>query len=353
MALVQYTFTKGEHKVIPKPHGNSKSLTAFYRVLPSTRSLLKSCSNMEKTPKEGLDKLYQSLGDITDAKSLGELPRGPSDLYYARHAEKKARLSQGNVSCESNDKFSYDSIFTLIERARREKETRNGSPFIRECNLHPDFTIVLATDRQLQHLEYFCTDPKEFCIYSVDPTFNVFEDNISLTVTSYRNLKLKQKKTGKAPVFIGPMMLHQKKDCKTYSRFFNTLVTENEHLSGVLASGTDGEKPLIAALKKAFPFSIRLRCFIHFKDNIKRELNSRNISSENRSQFLYEIFGKQDGEVKYCGLVDSESAEEFEQKLESLKGKWNAREETSNSTFFDWFVKEKVIILLEHNCNIE
>ena len=85
----------------------------------------------------------------------------------------------------------------------------------------------------------------------------------------------------------------------------------------------------------------------HFKDNIKRELTDRGISSGAKIQYLTEIFGKQEGTSKYTSLVDSDSAEQFDSKLESLKSEWEEREtvggnKTKNQTFFDWFTREKV-----------
>ena len=97
----------------------------------------------------------------------------------------------------------------LLERARRKEENSLQEKLIRECRVHPNFLVVLTKDRQLQELEHFCTNPSEFCVFSVDATFNVFKDMISLIVTVYKNLKLAQKKTGKAPVFIEPVLLHQ------------------------------------------------------------------------------------------------------------------------------------------------
>jgi hypothetical protein len=37
----------------------------------------------DKTVQEVLDEVYTSSGDVTMARSLGELPRGPSDIYNA------------------------------------------------------------------------------------------------------------------------------------------------------------------------------------------------------------------------------------------------------------------------------
>ena len=184
----------------------------------------------------------------------------------------------------------------------------------------------MTNDRQLQQLGQFCTNPKEFCVFGVDPTFNIFDRNISLTVTTYRNLKLENRKTGKAPVFIGPLLMHQHKDWRTYSKFAYLLTSESPVLEGILACGTDGEMALIDGFKRNFRFATFLRCFIHFKDNIKRELSDRGFNPGEKQQFLEEIFGRRDGTVKFLGLVDSDSEDEMDAKPESLKETWMERE---------------------------
>ena len=132
-----------------------------------------------------------------------------------------------------------------------------------------------------------------------------------------QNLKLENKATNQPPVFIGTSLMHQHKDWKTYSIFANSL---------------------------NFRFATFLRCFIHFTGNIKTELKNRNISSTQQKLYMQEIFGKQEGTTKFYGLVDSESTQEFDQKLEGLKNDWNNRESgiTNISFFFDWFKQEKV-----------
>ena len=91
--------------------------------------------------------------------------------------------------------------------SERNESTAKSSIFI-ECRVHQDFLVVLASDRQLAELVQFCTDPQEFSIFCADSTFNIFEDNISLTVTTYKNLKSENKATNQPPVFIGPLLMH-------------------------------------------------------------------------------------------------------------------------------------------------
>eukprot|EP00794_Sanderia_malayensis_P001058 gene1058-395_t len=95
-----------------------------------------------------------------------------------------------------------DGLWMLLERAKREEEFGSNEIFIRDCTIHPSLNFILATNRQLDAVAQFCTNPNEFCVLAVDPTFNIFDTNLSLTVTTFRNLQLQHKQTGK-PVFLG------------------------------------------------------------------------------------------------------------------------------------------------------
>lgn len=348
--FIQYLFKSSEHEVRGiKPHGNSKksNVSSYRRILPSTRKMLKaSIHDKTKLPKEVLDEVYCDVGDVTKARSVGQLPRGPQDMYNARFSAKKKGQNSA-IDAKEDSSLDLNNIWVLLERAKREEELSSDSVFIRECQIHPELLVVLASNRQLQQVEQFCTNPAEFCVFGIDPTFNIFEQNISLTVTTYRNLKLEHKETGKCPVFIGPLLMHQRKEWKSYSKFAHTLVTENPALEGVLACGTDGETALIDGFKRNFRFAIFLRCFIHVKDNLKRELEDRGIAPSQKKLILEEIFGKQEDTVKFYGLVDCMSEEEFDTKLLSLKESWEEIERLygnaqKKDSFYQWFQRLKV-----------
>ena len=354
--LVQYLF-KGEEHTLQRvrPHGNAKTnKSAYRRVQPSTREKLKiSVRQKGKSTKEILDDVYRDSGDVTKARSASELPRGPKDLYNARHLTKQTKEFDGQNATSSaqssnptTSSVTIENVWTLLERAKREEEHSKDSIFIRECAVHPDLFLVLANDRQLEELSQFCTNSEEFSIFGVDPTFNIFDRNISLTVTTFRNLKLVNPNTDKSPVFIGPLLMHQHKDWRTFSKFAHTIITAKPELEGILAIGTDGEKALIDGFKRNFRYAVFLRCFIHFKDNIKRELSSRGFSSEIRKLFMAEIFGTQDGARKYCGLVDRDSEDDFDEMMATLQVEWESREDNrkdGTQTFFEWFKTNKVL----------
>ena len=161
-----------------------KGKSSYRRLQPSTREKLKrSVLEKEKTAKEILDVVYLESGDVTRARSASELPRGPKDLYNARHLAKQSSnyiaktdecLSDGGTR-EYTSNVSMDSIWTLLERARREEEECKDSIFIRDCAIHPDLFVVLANDKQLEEVSKFCTNQNEFCVFGADPTFNIFD----------------------------------------------------------------------------------------------------------------------------------------------------------------------------------
>ena len=315
------------------PHGNAKLKSSDKRLCPSTREKLKrSITNKDKTAKETLDEVYVSTGDVTMARSSSELSRGPNDISNARRFARQDNAVNA-VEIEKNDRsrktedsgstnnIKLDNVWTLLERAKREEEESKDSVFIRECSIHPALFVFLANDQKLDELVQFCTNPRSFFVLGIDPTFNIFDRNISLTVTTYRNLKLENSKTRKPPVFVGPLyiLMHRRKNWQTFPKFAHLMKTAKPDLQRILACGTDGEKALIDSFKRNLRFALFLRCFIHFKDNVKRELTDRGISSEAKIQYLTEIFGKQEGTSKYTGLVDSDSAEQFDSRLESHK----------------------------------
>ncbi len=98
--LIHYIFKGREHEITNiLPHGNTKRNNPYVRLMPSTRKALEASVSGKVTLKETLDKVYTSVGDVTQARSLGQLPRGPQDIYNARktyttpgmHQRKKLR----------------------------------------------------------------------------------------------------------------------------------------------------------------------------------------------------------------------------------------------------------------------
>lgn len=81
-----------------------------------------------------------------------------------------------------------------------------GNTFVFELSADPELIRLIADKTQLNDFEVFCTNPANFCILGVDPSFNI--GNHMVTFTSYTNLKMKNE-PGVHPVRHGPVLIHQ------------------------------------------------------------------------------------------------------------------------------------------------
>ena len=54
-------------------------------------------------------------------------------------------------------------------RKGKERVEFSELKFILDFRLHPSFSVVLSLERQLDDLVNFCTNPKEFSVFSIDP----------------------------------------------------------------------------------------------------------------------------------------------------------------------------------------
>ena len=110
--------------------------------------------------------------------------------------------------------------------------------FICSVQAAPEPTCVLASDYQLNDIDRFCTNPQQFSILGIDPTFNL--GDFAVTVTTYRHLMLQSRRTGQQAIMIGPMFAHQKK-MATYHAFASSLLCLKPSLKNLQCIGSDEE----------------------------------------------------------------------------------------------------------------
>ena len=214
-------------------------------------------------------------------------------------------------------------------------------PFVRSVTAAPQATCVLATNEQLNDLIRFCTNPDNFSILGIDPTFNLGE--FAVTVTTFRHLMLENRETKEHPVMIGPMFAHQRKDSNTYYTFASALLGLKSELKNLQCIGTDGETAIASGFQLTFPSCKHILCFLHQRRNINFKLSELGITRPWANLYIKDIFGYQEGTHYISGLVDSSSENEFDKNLSSLKEVWNNREnearDTLNSQFYKWFLR--------------
>ena len=112
--LIQYLFEEEEHKVVvTKHHGNTNARQANSRIRYAFLSAV----------QDFLDKVYCSSGDVTNVRNMNELPRGPLDLYNARHAAKKVTLSDPHLLSDqgSASQNSSDAMWMLLQKVKRDE----------------------------------------------------------------------------------------------------------------------------------------------------------------------------------------------------------------------------------------
>ena len=184
--------------------------------------------------------------------SDADIPSGRTQAYDMKRDRSRATCSQPR-------RKQLDEMASFNWYAKTE-----GKGFVRMHELSGEPLIFLATDKQLADLSRLCTSPVDYSYLSVDPTFNFGE--FSVTPTSYRNILLKNRKTNKSPVFVGPIFIHHSKTKETYSQFLQKLRFLARHLENLRVFGTDGENALSDALSDSFPGAIHLRCFFTFSE---------------------------------------------------------------------------------------
>lgn len=294
-----------------KAHGNSKQGRPYYRTSPSTMTMIKEESKVSG-PKDTIATVYDSQDGMVHAKSRGELPRNRMQVSNAK------RNNFTSLSLCSN-KSLKDPLFVVMEQCKLQDDK-----FVRTVTVCPEPMCLLASDQQLDDLVRFCTDSKQFSVISIDP--NISMGDFSVTCITYRNLLVKDTRTGQLPIMLGPVFVHQSKSYEIYNFFASALIGIKQELSRILAYGTDGEAALVNPFKQQFCFAIHLRCFRHMRQDIQRKLNEMGFSANVVAEILSHIFCVKSGPTFFEGLVDCQSESEFEDKLELVETKWNQYE---------------------------
>ena len=336
-AFVQYSFKNGvERPLKPKPHGNSKANSGaqhHIRTWESTKECVRNASKCLQ-PRETVHKVVKDdIGGIAACSSVGQIPRGRQQVKDLR----KSATKTGLVKSLSPGNVTDDPWFRLLGACKKQAANAKTA-FIRDVRVAPEPLCVMTTNRQVNDLKRFCCNPAEFRPFTVDPTFDI--GNFNVTPITYEHLLLENRRDGTHPSIIGPVLLHEKKTFETYSIFASTLKTIETALRDVLAFGTDDELALVNGFKNNFERSVHLLCELHLKKNIETKLKDLGIAGEVKREFMADIFGKTIGTVHESGLVSAPDEQQFLNMLDNVKERWSNKHD-NGAAFYDWFCSRK------------
>ena len=140
--------------------------------------------------------------------------------------------------------------------------------FIRDIRVHLNFPPALALERRLEKIVRFCSNPKDFSIFCIDPTFNIIYWEHQSYCYHTQKFETKTNRKWSSACFYRTITAISKEDWKTYPRFSNCLFADPRNCSSNVC-GTDSEKAVVDGFQRNAPYAIFLRCFIHYKGNIE------------------------------------------------------------------------------------
>ena len=177
----------------------------------------------------------------------------------------------------------------------------------------------------------FCANNYPFCVFGVDPTFNITE-SYNITLTTYRH-QLLLTKNNVHPVFLGPALIHVSKKQDVYNILGAEAVRLYPGLRNLIALGTDDEEALYDGLLSSFIKSKHLLCGIHVQGAIERA--AKDVYKVDCSQLIKDALGEN-------GLVDCIDEGEFDKRYNDVREIWLDREGSDFVHYMDIHKREKM-----------
>ena len=70
------------------------------------------------------------------------------------------------------------------------RELKLKKTILQETARYILYSVPLYIDRQIDEMIKFLTDPKEFSVFGTDPTFNIFNEDLSFNSYIFQKLKI-------------------------------------------------------------------------------------------------------------------------------------------------------------------
>lgn len=339
MALLQYYFDGEVVPVSVQPHGSKKHDNEPYeRTKASVISRMKN-KLQEMPPKKVINAMCKEVGGALNVQCSGDEPRNRSQLYNLnRTVEGKSGRKGAHKVTDFNNIMKMSTQRTFVH----DFELKGGNP---HC--------FLANQQQLRDVKNFCGSATKCYILGFDPTFTLGQ--FYVTFTTFRCSVFVNKATGQHLLVPRPGMIQTSRETAD-NEYLARKIRQHSGVKRIKAWSTDGEAPLVEGLRTEPAFqmpSIHLRCEGHLLENTKKKLTSLGVKSVNRSTILQSIYGTQkesEGRrIRFGGLVDCLSEEDFDATLAVLESEWNSLEiedtGEGSAKFSVWFKKYQSQVL--------
>ena len=197
----------------------------------------------------------------------------------------------------------------------------------------------MSADTQINDIaQFYCADGN---VLSVDTTFNLCKN--WLTNTCYKNIRLEILE-GKHPVYLDPCLLQFRKDAFTFNRFFKEMCSFDQRVQNMKVVETDQDMAIYSGFAMDNAELKLLLCVYHLEKSDRHKLSKINRKNGALNKILADIYGRQYGSVIEFGLADSETADDFESRLASLKERWDSL----CPEFHGWFTAKRKDLLKEN-----
>ena len=197
--------------------------------------------------------------------------------------------------------------------------------------------------------KFCCGQGLFFKTLAMNTTFNIAEYYFTQTV--YRHLAVLKRRDDEHPWFPGPAMAHRDKSTSDFSYFWQACKRGNGALANLRSLGTDEDEALIQGIYgETNGNMINLLGKEHVCKNIMKKLLKLNFPARQAKIIVDGIIGNSFPGNKTAdskdGLVECETLEEFQVKVEEFKDKWRIVEKdyTRNNPpnkFVNYFEKYK------------
>ncbi|CAF1072770.1 unnamed protein product [Brachionus calyciflorus] len=299
--VLAYVWAKELGVIKLKVHGNStKNIHPYIRTSRTTLTKIKA-----ESLKAGSASLkYNSL--VEDAKenrsSLCEYPKSISQIY-----KQKSLLKENKETDSTKDEY-YDILMN-----------RQKSDFVRSINFDRyEIACIMFDEQQFIDLMRFGASENNFSILNIDTTFKL--GRFYVTYITYKNLSLNKLGTDEFPTFIGPSMVHVKRDFATYLRF----VLELKHFSlckkieieKIKCFITDDDEALHGAFKTIFKETDFMLCCNHMRKDIYKILNEYRLHGDEKEEIIEIVFGSQNDRSQ--SLIASEDSSIYAERANNL-----------------------------------